>query len=207
MLNFGKKVNYRPVLISLLIGLIVGSIVGAIFQSSIGGFLVTAAIFLFVFLGYYLVTLPNTFSYWEVDKDVIKYSNMDHKAHRVAMMLLPTTMNRLTEIDMHDIKTIVLHGSQDKPKDMPFALFYNPYLAIVSASVSMGRNPMYAEIILQNGQEIDLDMSRDYIYNSQVTFEKIDELIEILDRTSINVINKMQHSNTHHLNLKTNQFR
>lgn len=204
MLQFGKKVSYRPVLVSLLIGLIVGSLVGAFFQTSIGGFLVTAVIFLTIFLGHYLVTLPNTFAYWEVDKDVIKYSNMEKKTHRLAMMLLPTTMNNLTTIDMHDLKTIILHGSYDDPKEMPFSMFYNLYLVAFSASISMNKNPMYVTLITREGHEINLNLSRDYIYDPETTFKKIDELVEILNHTPIKVINQIQNNHSHHLNLKTN---
>lgn len=192
MLKFGKKLNYRPLLISAAIGLMPGLAANDIFESPAAGFIGFAIFFLFIFLGYYLFNVSILFNYWEVDQDQIRYTNMNSYLHRIVMMFLPMTVNHLTKINLQDVASLTVQGTYDKPKGMPFALPFTPYMGILFPILSIAHNPLDVMIKLKNGQSVQLSMARDYIYNSAATFKKLDQLMEIAKENSIPVHNRMR---------------
>jgi len=82
MTKFGKKVNFRPLFVSLLIGLLFDLTFSEVFNPTIG-FILGAALFLWIFLGYYWPTIRVTFDYWEIDNKSLRYSNMDSQSNRL----------------------------------------------------------------------------------------------------------------------------
>lgn len=194
MLKFGKKLNYRPVLISALIGLMPGLAANDIFDSPAAGFLGFAIFFLLIFLSYYLFNIPVLFNYWEVDSNEIRYSDMDGMFHRIEMMFLPMVANRLTRIEMDDIDSVTIEGTYSKPKGMPFALPFTLYMGILFSILSMAHNPLDVIVKMKDGRTVELSMTRDYIYDSAATFKKLDQLKQLLKDNSITVHSRMRKS-------------
>ena len=74
MLKFGKKVTYRPLIISILFTLI--PLIPAIKFNWPLAYLLSLVVFSIIFFVYYLFNLPTTFNYWEADVNVIRYNDM-----------------------------------------------------------------------------------------------------------------------------------
>jgi len=190
MLEFGKKINYRPLIVSLLIGAFVFALTQII--SFIGSLIFGIGLFFLVFLGYYWNIMPMTFSYWKFDGKTIEYSDMSSAGNRLLMLLTPL-INHLKKIDVSSIKSVTITGDLDNLKEMPFAVPYSAYLGIMSATISMARNPVDLNVELIDGSKIDLNITRDFVYNHDETLKKLDKILDDLNANNIQVINKTNH--------------
>ncbi|GAB5057389.1 hypothetical protein COSHB9_17770 [Companilactobacillus alimentarius] len=190
MLKFGKKRSFRPLIIILVLGLFLGLAFNDIFSPSIG-FIFGVSFFLLVFLGYYWRTSAILFNYWEVDDKSIRYKDMSLN-NCLLMMTIPSLIE-LKSFSKDSIESITIHGNLENVKSAPFALLYNGALGIFSGSVAMAQNQASLAVTLKNGQKINLDFSRDLIYNKKETLEKLDKLFDSLD-SNVKIYNR---SNSH----------
>lgn len=173
MFKFGKKVNYRPLLISLLIASLVGIPAQDIFKRPLISILVGLGLFSIIFFGYYLPNIPLEFSYWEADEQFIRYVDTSNLRTRILSMFLPF-INPLTIIDKTDIKTISVIGNINQDFEAPMA-------------IAMVHNPDYVRVTLKNNQIIDLSIRRDYTYSRDTTLKKLTNFFNSLDNTQIKI--------------------
>ena len=87
MLEFGKKVNYRPLLVSLLFALLVVSFFN-IFHNTFLTVLSGIAGFLLILLVHYYMNLPLEFKYWRTTDDSIQYSDLNNWNDRIWAMMI-----------------------------------------------------------------------------------------------------------------------
>lgn len=191
MLKFGKKITYRPLFISLLISLLPGFIFGLIFKPVIG-ILVGAAICLISLLGYYWGNLPTLFNYWEINQKVVKYSDLNSKSECFKLLFVPLSMH-LKTIDISNIKTVTITGNLEKTEDMPMAVPYTGYLAILTAAISMIHNPVDIKFDLKDGSSVTVSAARDFVYNKKTTIVKLDKMFAELNEAKVNIIDHTNH--------------
>lgn len=171
MLSFGKKVNYRPLLVSLSLAFIIG-LLFKINLSLRSGIEIGTIVFLLVFLGHYLLILPIIFNYWDSQKENIRYSDNKTIRTRLAVMFYPRHL-RLKEIAKNDIVAITLLGLPQKssnPRNDPTVseetgLLYNLTLLI--------NQPIKIRLTLRNKTVVALDLSNDYVNRPEKTLGKL----------------------------------
>lgn len=185
MFKFGKKVNYRPILVSLAFALI--PIIGIGHFYPLRGILAGLLVFLLVILIYYLPNLPILFSYWQADNNEIKFNDMSNLSHRLTMILLP--FKQLSTINEKDIQSITILGKLEDTKEMTYAMQVGAYYAILTPIISMIKNPVSLELTMNNGQKVQLSISRDYAYDHKKTIAKLNQFFDTLDNTQIKVNN------------------
>ncbi|MFC6176820.1 hypothetical protein ACFQAV_08195 [Companilactobacillus huachuanensis] len=190
MLKFGKKVTYRPLLVSIFFTLIPLS--AAIKFNWLTAYLLSILVFSVIFFVYYLSTLPMTFNYWEADHDMIRYNDTHKISNRLQMMLFPFK-NQLTTINKQDIQSITVTGKIANPAEITVPLQVTAYYAILTPILSMIKNPIDLELIMKDGQTIKLSVSRDYAYGSKKTIEKLNQFFDSLDDAQIKIINYPNH--------------
>ncbi|WP_125760472.1 hypothetical protein [Companilactobacillus hulinensis] len=74
MVNFGKKVSTRPIVLGLLYGIFIGSVFGGF--SIILGLVAGITAFIIVAIIYYGINLPFLFNAWSIDDQEIDYYDM-----------------------------------------------------------------------------------------------------------------------------------
>lgn len=185
MLSFGKKVSYRPLLISLLVALLPGLAFTEVLNLG-AGIAIGFGFFLVIFLFYYYPNIPLEFSYWEVDQNAIKYVDTDDKKNRLLSMLLPPS-NHLTTIKKEDIRDVALSGNIHKDFNAPMAIPYTASLGIFYGGIAMVHNPDYVQITLKNGNKINLSVRRDYTYSRQETIKKLNHFFDDLTDYQIQI--------------------
>jgi len=191
MLKFGKKITYRPLIISLLLALLPGFILNIIFKP-IMGILVGTAIFLIFLLGYYWRNVPTLFNYWEVAQDTIGYSDLSNKKECFKLLLAPLSMH-LKIIEFSNIKSVTITGELEKVNDMPMAVPYSGYLAVMTAAISMINNPVNIKFDLKDGTSITVSAARDFIYSEKTTITKLNKMFAELHANHIEVIDHTNH--------------
>ena len=192
MLKFGKKVSYRPILVSFYFTLI--PLIAAIAGHFPIMYLVSLAVFLTVLLAYYLPNLPLIFNYWEADQDTISYNDITTYKRRISMILVPHK-NQLVTINKKDIQSITVTGKINNPDEITTPLEVTGYFAVLTPLLSMLKNPITLNLVMTNGQTIELSVSRDFAYDNKKTIEKLNQFFDSLDYSQIKIINYPNHNN------------
>lgn len=192
MLKFGKRVTYRPLLISLLISLLPGLGFYYVFSSVLIGLMVGLGIFLIIFVGYYWQILPTMFNYWEIDATEIRYSNMESKSKRFLILIAPFAVKKNT-LDLDKIASVTITGKLDSYFDIPIAIPYSAYLGILTPIISIIRNPVDLKFVLKDGSSVTLSVARDFIYNKNSVVGKLDKLFEKLSNAGIEINDRTDH--------------
>lgn len=192
MLKFGKKVSYRPILVSFYFTLI--PLIAAIAGHFPIMYLVSLAVFLTVLLAYYLPNLPLIFNYWEADQDTISYNDMTTYKRRISMILVPHK-NQLVTINKKDIQSITVTGKINNPDEITTPLEVTGYFAVLTPLLSMLKNPITLNLVMTDGQTIELSVSRDFAYDNKKTIEKLNQFFDSLDDSQIKIINYPNHNN------------
>lgn len=174
MLRFGKKVNLRPLIVSIAIAFLPGYLFGILFNNLIG--LLVGFCFFSIVFSYYYVNLPNQFCYWQFDGNNIEYNDINSPFKKLAIMFFPH-FYRMSIIKKEQIQSIKLLGNIDTKKNLPFMLPVSNAYSIFSARLSMIKNPIGIEITTVDNNKIYLDASRDYTYNSKKATEKINKFL------------------------------
>ncbi len=186
MFKFGKKVNYRPIIVSLLIALVPGFAAKDIWESSLAGFLGGLLFFLLIFLGHYWRVTSLLFNYWEIDKDKIKYNDVTNIWTSLLMISVPFAAPFKT-IDLKSIKSVSIVGDLDKLSDIPFSLPFTVGLSMFSSGISISNHQVGIQFTLKDGSSVTLSIARDFVYNRLATINKIDKLFKKLDDAGVHV--------------------
>jgi len=185
MLEFGKKINYRPLLISLLIASIPGLEAGDSYNSFFLGLLIGLPFFLYVFFAYYFPNIPTLFVYWTADTEKIKYCDIQTWKYRLLGMVAPSKAKMVT-IKKSDIISARVIGDLSANYAMPMAIPFGPGPAVVSPVLSMIHHPDDVILTLKDGSTIDLSVARDYAYSRDNTLDKLDAFFKGLGDIPIN---------------------
>lgn len=187
MFEFGKKVTYRPILISLLWAILPLISLGIAFNFYLG-LGISFLIFAFVLTVYYSANLPTIFGFWQADESQIKYTDMTNYGNRLKMIFLPFK-NQLTTINKRNIQTISVNGDLSSLKETATMIPYSGFYAVLTPVISMINNPVSLTLTLKNGQNVELNLSRDYTYKQKETIQKLDQFLNSFNDVQINNYN------------------
>lgn len=194
MLKFGKKINYRPMLLSLLIAVLPTIMAANILESIPLGLVIGVAFFLFVFFAYYFPNIPTLFVYWEANQNEIRYCDINTPKSRLLGMIAPPAAKMIT-IQKSSIKSATVIGDLDNKYEMPMTIPYSGYVAVLSPVLSMIHHPDTVRLTLKDGSTIDLSVARDYTYSRDNTLEKLDNFFQGLDNIPVKANIKKNSSN------------
>jgi hypothetical protein len=192
MLKFGKRINYRPLLVSTLSALLIGGLFGFNISHSLG-LKVGLIIFTLIFLGHYLLILPVIFNYWDSDSRFIRYNNEINFGKRIFTMIFPG-LDKLTVIDKKSIKSITLTGLPMKTNLLSSALVVSTEGGFLYNLLVMMHHPVKLELTLTDGQKISLDLSQDYVYHPAKTLGKVKIFLQDFKPEQISLNSTTQHA-------------
>lgn len=187
MLVFGKKANFRPLLVCSLSAAIFAFFTQGLFNN----LRVTVGVALFFFfepfLLNYFLNLPWVFPYWKVNSDSIQYTDIVPWGHRLLALIFPPAIKFKT-IMKKDIALVKIIGDLNKSYSMTPVTYIYPIIFVYTPAIFMAHNQDYARIYLKDGHSIDLRFSRDYVYDRAKTIEKLEQLSANLAKDNINVV-------------------
>lgn len=171
-IEFGKRVNRRPIFISLILSFLAGGL-GLIvnIKLSIISFLVVLFLLICV---YYPTYLPKLFGHWQLENHGISYYKMNSYRDKLKMILFPDSVD-FQFISYSQIKEFkVIESSQT------FSI--SNLLTINPAKQSIWpwlRKKFYLHLILHKST-VDLDLSYDQLHDSKNTLFRLSNVLEIL---------------------------
>lgn len=171
MLKFGKKLNYRPLLMSLFWALLCGSLFGFNISKTLG-IRIAIIIFGIIFIGHYLTILPTIFNYWDSSDKFIRYNDKSNPFKRLLIMLIPK-LGTYKVIDKKLIRSIQITGLPMTNDLLSSALFVATEGGFLYNLMVMIRYPVKVKLLLKNGQIINLNLSRDYVDHPAETIGKL----------------------------------
>lgn len=171
MLKFGKKLNYRPLLMSLFWALLCGSLFGFNISKTLG-IRIAIIIFGIIFIGHYLTILPTIFNYWDSSDKFIRYNDKSNSFKRLLIMLIPK-LDTYKVIDKKLIRSIQITGLPMTNDLLSSALFVATEGGFLYNLMVMIRYPVKVKLLLKNGQIINLNLSRDYVDHPAETIGKL----------------------------------
>ncbi|HIY93973.1 MAG TPA: hypothetical protein H9820_13650 [Candidatus Companilactobacillus pullicola] len=158
-LSFGRKINYLPLLNSVLGGIIIGLFFFLLSQR-VGIAILFGAVCLLVILMLYTLKIRDNLDQWQVDDRGIHYQDYSTTSKRIKAILLHGSSNEET-VKFSDIKefSIVTGKGMDLPKgigpDGPIDVaFY-----VVDSTYQAFSSPYYLSLKLAKGEDVDLDLS------------------------------------------------
>lgn len=171
--EFGKKVNRRPLIISLLLSLIVGGLGSFInFSVALGLFLII--FFLLVFL-YYPSNLSKLFGHWQLEKHGVSYYKLISYHDRLKMIFLPDRID-YQFISFSQVKKCYIVES-DKKYDLQNILTIKP---AKQSFFPWLRKPFYLALDLNKGK-ILLDLSWNQRHDPKNTLYRISNVLKIIN--------------------------
>ncbi|MQS98277.1 hypothetical protein FHL05_10460 [Lactobacillus halodurans] len=158
-MEFGKKINHRPIIVSLILSLIAGGL------GLIANFKVSLALFfIMLFLCicvYFPIYLRDLFGHWQLENHGISYYKMDSYLDKLKMILFPKN------VDFQFISYSQIKNFKVIEEDKDYSL--ENLLTIKPAKQSIfpwSRKPFFLKLEL-NQSEIDLDLSYDQLHDKQ----------------------------------------
>ncbi|WP_334332613.1 hypothetical protein [Companilactobacillus sp. HBUAS59544] len=171
-IEFGNRINRRPLIVSFFLSLIVGSFFGTInFKLALAVFFVILGLML---LWYYPANLKTLFGHWQVEKHGISYYKMHSYRDRLKMVLLPdkTDFQFISFSQVH--KYHVVEGNhQYTSADI---LTINP---AKQSLLPWKRKAFFLELEIKNGT-IDLDLSSSQRSDPN-TLYRLSNVLKIID--------------------------
>ncbi|CAJ2233020.1 hypothetical protein [Companilactobacillus paralimentarius] len=158
-LNFGRKMNYMPLIISLFGGIIIGFFFYLLSQKTLIAILFGIVCLIVIVMLYTLKTKDNL-DQWGIDDRGIYYRDYSTTGKRIRAILLPNISNEET-VKFSEIKdfSIVVGKGMDLPRgigpDGPIDVtFY-----VIDSAYQTFNSPYYLALKLDKGKDIDLDLS------------------------------------------------
>ncbi|KRK75149.1 hypothetical protein FC67_GL001662 [Companilactobacillus alimentarius DSM 20249] len=173
-IEFGKKINRRPIMISLILSLIAGGI-GAYFdfKLAISLFLLVLIFMLFI---YYPNNLSVLFGHWQVEKHGISYYKMDSYFDRLKMTLLPD-ITEFQFISFSQVKSYYVIEQKEK-FDLTNILTINPTRQSIFPWL---RKPFYLVLVV-NGGQIKLDLSWTQLHDRKNSLYRLSNALKVIDQ-------------------------
>ncbi|CAJ1182007.1 hypothetical protein CPR19088_GLDEOEPO_01561 [Companilactobacillus paralimentarius] len=156
-IEFGRKINYVPMTVSLVTGLVVGLLI----------YIFTKIVLLAVILGItalvivallYARSMTDFYGYWEVNDEGIRTYNYQNFSVRLQSVLLPFSESQFA-FKFADIKslTVVVGKGMNAPANILGGSFNAPKKIMFHLPT-----PYYLELKLNDGREVNLDLSADW---------------------------------------------
>jgi len=183
MLQFGLKMTFRPILMSLLFSLPMTVFFWIVFPHFYGA-LIGLSVYLIFFILYYYPASKFLFDYWEDDGDVIRYNDILNPKRRILMMMFPHTVP-LKTIKKSDIKTISNDGDFGKLWQPSFIYNYTMGLGFQNSIMTRVHTPVGLVLTMKDGQVIYLMVSRDYSYDTKKTVARVEQFLNQFDKSQV----------------------
>ncbi|APU71542.1 hypothetical protein BI355_1223 [Companilactobacillus crustorum] len=171
---FGKTINHRPIIISIIFSLLSGGL-GWIINLKVAIFSFLTILFLLLFI-YYPANLEKLFGHWQLENHGISYYKMTSYPDRLKIVLFPDNIDYqfISYSQIKSFKVIEqdkLFSSADLLTIKPASQSILPWL----------RKPFFLELEL-NQSEIDLDLSYDQLHDSKNTLFRLSNALEVLNK-------------------------
>lgn len=185
-ISFGRKINYLPLLISLVIGLVVGYFL----------YLLSTQIFVGILFGIltilacsaiYSIHLASSYGFWQIDDSGIRYNDYRTTSQRVKALLTPSSETE-TLVKFDDIQSfaIVVGKSMPTPKGIGPAGAIDGSFYVTDSALLCLANAYFISLKLKDGEEVDLNLSTNKADSTDI--ENIIELLETKTNTKANLV-------------------
>lgn len=171
-IEFGKKINHRPIIVSFLVSFLAGS-VGLIanIKVSILSFLLVLFLLLCV---YFPVLLPKLFGHWQLEKHGISYYKMNTYRDKLKLIFHPD------QAEFQFISYSQIKGFQVHEENQQYSTADILTIKPAKQSIFPGlRKPFFLELEL-NQASTELDLSFDQLHDPQHTMYRLTNVLQIL---------------------------
>ena len=156
-IEFGRKINYVPAIISCVIGIVVG--IGIQIFTKLTLLAVILAITALVVVALLFTrSMYDFFGHWEIDSEGIQNTDYQNFGVRFQAVLFPFTESRV-RFKFSDIKsmTVIVGKDMNAPSNILGGSFYAPKKIMFHLPT-----PYYMEVHLKDGRQVNLDLSADW---------------------------------------------
>lgn len=173
-IEFGKRINHRPILVSFISGFCAGGL-GLIANIKVSILSFLAVLFLLLCV-YYPSNLPQLFGHWQLENHGISYYKMGSYRDKIKLILFPdrASFQFVSFSQIKNIEVIEQTSSYD----------LNNLLTIKPAKQSIFpwlRKPFYLKLNL-NKSHVNLDLSYDQLHDSKNTLYRLSNALEIITK-------------------------
>lgn len=172
-IEFGKKINHRPIIVSFLVSFLAGGLGLTVnMKVAILSFLVVLFLLLCV---YYPLILPKLFGHWQLENHGISYYKMTNYRDKLNLILFPNQAD-FQFISYSQIKSYSVYEENEQYSSKNL-------LTIKPAKQSIFpwlRKPFFLRLNL-NKTNADLDLSFDQLHDSQHTMYRLTNVLQVLD--------------------------
>lgn len=183
MVSFGKKMNFRPLLVSIVYFLFAKMVSTSVLVVTSPKLVGWSWAFGFIFFAlvafvYYPNVLNVEFNYFEVTDQKIRYYDYGSRWNRIKMIFLGTK-SPLKTISLSSVDNASFFGKEELV-GMPPAMMFPTILLFFVGIISSVDNLCGIELNLKSGKKLDLSLARDKIYEPKLTISKSGEALGIL---------------------------
>lgn len=156
-IEFGRKINYVPMTVSLVVGLVVGVLVFVFTKVALLAVLLGIAALVIIAL-LYARSMNDFYGYWEINDEGIRSYDYQNLSIRLQSVLFPFSESQL-DFKFKDIKslTVVVGKEMNAPSNILGGSFNAPKKIMFHLPT-----PYYLELKLNDGRQINLDLSADW---------------------------------------------
>lgn len=171
-IEFGKRINHRPIIVSLLVSFFFGGL-GLIVNIKVAIISFLLVLFLLVCI-YFPLNLPLLFGHWQLENHGISYYKMNSYRDKIKMILFPN------QTDFQFISYSQIKNFQVIEEEKQYSV--NDILTINPAKQSFLpwlRKPFFLELEM-NHAETNLDLSFDQFHDPKNTLFRLSNVLTIL---------------------------
>ncbi len=171
-IEFGKRINHRPLIVSFIGGFFVGGLeLTANIKVAIISFL--AVLFLLLCI-YFSANLPKIFGHWQLENHGISYYKMNSYWDKLKIILFPnrTEFQFISYSQIKGFKVI----EREKEYDLNNLLTINP---AKQSFLPFLRKPFFLRLEI-NQDKIDLDLSYNQFHDSKNTLFRLSNVLKKL---------------------------
>lgn len=184
-MTFGKKMNFRPLLISLAYFLLASLIAWDVLSldnshNENWAWVIGFVFFVLVAFGYYPNVLAIEFNYCEISDQKIRYYDHGNYWNRIKMIFLGKA-SPLKEIETSEVVDAKFLGKKNLVKMAP-TIFYPMILIYFVGIISSVNNLCGLQLKLADGQKVTLSLSRDKIYEPEKTINQAERALELINQ-------------------------
>ncbi|AUI72635.1 hypothetical protein [Companilactobacillus alimentarius] len=154
--RFGRKINYVPLLITLIIGVGIGIVCFLISRNILIG-IMFGLLSIIIASSIISINIQKYFGYWEISKDGIQYCEYDSFGKRISAIFFPHFVKNIS-ININNINSISLKKNKglSDPKGIgPNGAIDSSYY-IVGSALNDFTDKYFFNVALTNGKNIDL---------------------------------------------------
>ncbi|KRO00180.1 hypothetical protein [Companilactobacillus kimchiensis] len=173
-IEFGKRINHRPITISLILSFIAGAL-GFITNIKISILSFLSVLFLLLCV-YFPINLRTLFGHWQLENHGISYYKMNSYRDKLKLILFPNS------VDFQFISFSQIKSFQVIERETTYSL--SDILTIKPAKQSYfpwARKPFLLKLEL-NKSDIYLDLSFDQLHDSKNTLYRLSNVLKVLDQ-------------------------